>query len=165
MVQMTASSKGFSLPPPDRLFHPEEAPSVVFPIQSVQIDWDGLVAKRPSILDTVDTIPAYLLKPGILVLLDAAKHPTHRLILDLMRTTDVQVPKVFALKTASFIDDDYDFCMALRKPTRWLGRHTKTHLNAIYPSPITLLKIVFRVTSIRDISRKQSEFFQCVARQ
>ncbi|WP_445366029.1 tyrosine-type recombinase/integrase [Microbulbifer sp. ANSA001] len=92
-----------------------EAQAVAFPIQSVQIDWDRLVAKRPTVLDTVDTIPVYLLKPEVLQLFDAEKHPTFRLILDLMWTTGARVSEVLALKSTSFIDDRYDILKTLKQ--------------------------------------------------
>ena len=61
------------------LFRCVEAPDISFPIQSVRIDWDRLIAKRPLILETVDQMPVYLLKPEVLGLLDAEKDPTYRL--------------------------------------------------------------------------------------
>ncbi len=128
MVQKRHSDSGFSAPRPQRLFHPVEAPSVAFPIQSVQIDWDRLVAKRPTVLDTVDTMPVYLLKPEILRLLDAEKHPTFRLILDLMWTTGARVSEVLALKPTSFVDDGYDFGVILKTLKQRPGRPTKKAL-------------------------------------
>ena len=88
MVQKRPTDTAFPAPRPRGLFHPEEPPAVAtFPIQSVQIDWERLIAKRPMVLATIDDMPAYLLKPEVLALLDEEKHPTYRLILDLMWTT------------------------------------------------------------------------------
>lgn len=128
MVQITASRKRLSSTRPGRLFHPVEAPSVAFPIQSVQIDWDRLVAKRPIMLDTVDHMPAYLIKPEVLALLDAEKHPTYCLILDLMWTTGARVSEVLALKPTSFIDDRFDFGVILKTLKQRPGRPTKVAL-------------------------------------
>ena len=59
-------------------------------------------------------MPSYLLKPEVLALLDADKHPTYRLILDLMWTTGARVSEVLALTPASFLDDGYDFGVILK---------------------------------------------------
>lgn len=59
------------------LFRRVEAPDVSFPIQSVRIDWDRLITKRPLILETVDQMPVYLLKPETLGHLGTEKHPTY----------------------------------------------------------------------------------------
>jgi len=63
MVQITASSKGFFLLLTDRFFHAVEASFVVFLTEFLRIDWNRLVVKRPSVPDTIDAMPAYLLKP------------------------------------------------------------------------------------------------------
>ena len=128
MVQKRHSDSGFSHPRPQRLFHPVEAPSVVFPIQSVQVDWDRLEAKRPIVLDTIDHMPAYLIKPEVLALLDAEKHPSYRLILDLMWTTGAQVSEVLALKPTSFIDDGIEFGVIFKTLKQRPGRPTKVAL-------------------------------------
>lgn len=109
MVQLRASDAQFPTTTRNRLFHPVEEPLVAFPIQSVHIDWDRLIAKRPTVLDTIDQMPTYLLKPEVLVLLDAEKHPTYRLMLDMMWTTGARISEILALTPASFIDDGYDF--------------------------------------------------------
>jgi len=113
---------------PVRLFHPAEPPDVVFPIQSVQINWDRLIAKRALVLRTIDAMPVYLLKPEIVALLDAEKHPTYRLILDLMWTTGARISEVLALTPASFIDDGYDFGVILKTLKQGPGRPTKKSL-------------------------------------
>lgn len=128
-----ADARRFSNPaipsaPPARLFARTERPLVSFPIQHVVIDWDRLVAKRPLVLDTVQAMPSYLLKPEILGLLDAEKDPTHRLILDLMWTTGARVSEVLALTPASFIDDGYDFGVVLKTLKQRPGRPTKAAL-------------------------------------
>ncbi|MBU2886408.1 tyrosine-type recombinase/integrase [Gilvimarinus agarilyticus] len=71
----------------ERLFQSVEPTTAPFPIQSVQIDWERLIAKRPVLLETLDAMPSYLLKPEVLRLLTAETHPRDRLILDLMWTT------------------------------------------------------------------------------
>ncbi len=128
MVQNQLSARGFLTTPQNRLFYPVEEPLSPFPIQSVHIDWDRLVAKRSTVLDTIDEMPAYLLKPEVLTLLDAAKHPTNRLILDLMWTTGARVSEVLALKPGSFIDDGYDFGVILQTLKQRPGRPTRKAL-------------------------------------
>jgi hypothetical protein len=53
--------------------------------QRVDIDWDRLIAKRPMLLESLDVMPKYLLKPEVLGFLESESHPMHRLILDLIR--------------------------------------------------------------------------------
>lgn len=81
MVQMRQPDTQFPRPRAKRLFHPLEEPLNTFPIQSVRIDWDRLKAKRTTVLQAIDAMPMYLLKPEVLALLDEEKHPTYRLIL------------------------------------------------------------------------------------
>lgn len=128
MVQKRLPDNEFTHSRPQRLFHPVEAPSVDFPIQSVRIDWDRLVAKRPTVLETVDAMPTYLLKPEILRLLDAEKHPTYRLILDLMWTTGARISEVLALSPSSFVDDGYDFGIILKTLKQRPGRPSRASL-------------------------------------
>lgn len=103
MVRIQDSGGAFPAPRTKRLFYPNEPHLDTFPIQ----DWKRLIGKREIILDTVDTMPAYLVKPEILGLLDAEKHPTYCLILDLMWTTGARISEVLALTPSDFIDDGY----------------------------------------------------------
>jgi len=139
MVQKHVSDSGFPRAQTNRLFYPVEEPLSHFPIQSVQIDWDRLLAKRPTVLETIDAMQGYLLKPEILTLLDAQKHPTHRLILDLMWTTGARISEVLALKPTSFIDDGYDFGVILKTLKQRPGRPTK---KAVQRSPKRYVPIV-----------------------
>jgi site-specific recombinase XerD len=125
---MTLSDARFPTPRANRLFHPQEEPSAVFPIQSVHIDWDRLIQKRKTVLETIDAMPVYLLKPEVLALLDAEKHPTYRLILDLMWTTGGRISEVLALKPDSFVDDGYDFGVILKTLKQRPGRPRKAAL-------------------------------------
>lgn len=111
-----------------RLFAPDIEPMGVFPIGSLRIDWERLKAKRPTVLKTIDAMPAYLLKPEILALLEAEKHPTYRLILDLMWTTGARISEVLALTPASFVDDGYDFGVILKTLKQRPGRPSKRAL-------------------------------------
>lgn len=104
MVQMARATVPLQTPRP---FFPEQRRMVGFPIQSVQIDWERLIAKRPVVLATSDAMPLYLLKPEVLGLLEAEKNATYRLILDLMWTTGARVSEVLALTRESFVDDGY----------------------------------------------------------
>ncbi|MCG7946748.1 MAG: site-specific integrase [Candidatus Thiodiazotropha taylori] len=121
------------------LFRRVAPPDVSFPIQSVRIDWDRLIAKRPLILETVDQMPVYLLKPEILGLLDAEKDPTYRLILDLMWTTGARISEVLALRTTSFVDDGYGFGVILKTLKQRPGRPSKA---ALQRSPKRYVPIV-----------------------
>ena len=128
MVQKLPPDGMFHSTHPVRLFHSVEPPDVVFSIQSVQIDWDRLMAKRPLVLKTIDTMSPYLLKPEVLELLNAEKHPTYRLILDLMWTTGARISEVLALTPASFFDDGYDLNVILKTLKQRPGRPTKASL-------------------------------------
>jgi len=139
MVQKHVSDNRFPRAPANRLFYPVEEPVSHFPIQSVQIDWDRLLAKRSTVLETIDAMPSYLLKPEILNLLDAEKHPTYRLILDLMWTTGARISEVLALKPTSFTDDGYDFGVVLKTLKQRPGRPTK---KAVQRSPKRYVPIV-----------------------
>lgn len=128
MVQNILPASTFPSSRPTRLFHPVEPQDVVFPIQSVQIDWNRLIAKRALVLRTIDAMPVYLLKPEVVGMLDAEKHPTYRLILDLMWTTGARISEVLALTRASFIDDGYDFGLILKTLKQHSGRPSKASL-------------------------------------
>jgi len=110
------------------LFRPPETPAVAYPIQAVEIDWDRLISKRPLVLDTVDAMPAYLIKPEILLLLDAEKHPTNRLMLDLMWSTGARGSELLALTPASFVEDGYDYSVVLKTLKQGPGRPSKLAL-------------------------------------
>lgn len=125
---MRLSDARLRLPRPRRLFHPMDESASPYPIQSVRIDWDRLIAKRPTVLKTIDAMPAYLLKPEVLGLLEAEKHPTYRLILDLMWTTGARISEILALTPASFIDDGYDFGVILKTLKQRPGRPSKAAL-------------------------------------
>ncbi|MEJ2406331.1 MAG: hypothetical protein P8171_18945 [Candidatus Thiodiazotropha sp.] len=49
----------------------------------------------------------------VLGLLRAEKHPTYRLILDLIWTTGARISEVLALTPASFIEDGYGYWVIL----------------------------------------------------
>jgi integrase len=128
MVRIQDSGRGFPSSRPKRPPYPHEPRFDTFPIRHVQIDWDRLIAKRELILDTINTMPAYVLKPEILGLLDAEKHPTYRLILDLMWTTGARITEVLALTPSHFIDNGCDFMVVLRSLNQRPGRPTNLQL-------------------------------------
>jgi len=128
MVQKRLPDATFRRRRPTGLFDPADEPLARFPIQAVEINWDRLVAKRPTVLQTIDAMPAYLLKPEVLALLEAEKHPTYRLILDLMWTTGARISEVLALTPASFIDDGYDFGVILKTLKQRPGRPSRAAL-------------------------------------
>jgi site-specific recombinase XerD len=83
--------------------------AVSFPIQHVVIDWGRLIAKRHLVLETLNAMPSYLLKPEVLALINSEPDPRYRPIMDLMWTSGGRVSEVLALTPSSFIDDGYDF--------------------------------------------------------
>lgn len=91
MVRIQDSRGAFPAPRQKRLLYPNELRLDTLSTKHTQIDWQRQIAKREIILDTTDTMSAYLLKPEILGLLDAKKHPTYRMILDLMWTTGARI--------------------------------------------------------------------------
>ncbi|ROT99908.1 site-specific integrase [Marinobacter sp. R17] len=111
-----------------RLFAPQAPPEVAYPIERVEINWERLVTKRPLLLETVDAMPVYLLKPEVVGLLSAEKHAMYRLILDLMWTTGARISEVLALTPAHFVDDGYDFGVILRTLKQGTGRPSKRSL-------------------------------------
>lgn len=98
-----------------------------FPIQHIDIDWDRLMAKRPLVLDSVDEMPAYLLKPEVIRLLELSPDPIDRLIIDLIWSTGARISEVLALTKDSFIFDGYDFQVKLTTLKR-RGRPKQTAL-------------------------------------
>ncbi len=168
MVQMALSDARFPRPRPKRLFEPPEERLVSFPIQSVRIDWERLQAKRSTVLETIDAMPAYLLKPEVLALLDADKHPTYRLILDLMWTTGARISEVLALTPASFVDDGYDFGVILKTLKQRPGRPSKAALQRSPKRyvPIADLLLQDRIQSYLYAGRfRKSERVFSMARQ
>jgi len=125
---MRFSDPRFPRPRALGLFEPPPEPPAAFPIQAVRIDWDRLQAMRATVLQTIDDMPGYLLKPEVLGLLDAEKHPTYRLILDLMWTTGARVSEVLALKPGSFVAKGYDFGVILKTLKQRPGRPSKASL-------------------------------------
>ncbi|WP_412537571.1 tyrosine-type recombinase/integrase [Marinobacter sp. MIT932201] len=99
-----------------------------FPIQRVESDWDRLIAKRPILLERLDTMPKYLLKLKVLGLLKSESHRMHRLILDFMWCTGARVSEVLAITPASFHDDGYDFGVVLKALKQGAGRPSKRSL-------------------------------------
>ncbi len=128
MVQKYPSVPEFRQQRRARLFHSDDSPSVAYPIQHVEIDWERLKAKRPLVLKTIDAMPTYLIKPEVLALLEHEKDPMYRLILDLMWTTGARISEVLALKKGSFVDDGYDFGVILKTLKQNPGRPKKTTL-------------------------------------
>lgn len=125
---MPVSDPQLSVSRHPKLFFPIDAPVTEFPIQVIRIDWDRLKAQRPTVLQTIDEMPSYLLKPEVLTLLDMEKHPTYRLILDLMWTTGARISEVLALTPGSFEDDGYDFGVILKTLKQRPGRPKKRTL-------------------------------------
>ncbi|MAO39393.1 MAG: integrase [Pseudohongiella sp.] len=111
-----------------QLFAPSEPPTAEFPIQIVHIDWDRLRAKRPILLETVQQMPAYLIKPEVLFLLEEERDPTYRLIIDLMWSTGARISEVLALKRDSFVDDGYGYGVILTSLKQKPGRPSKLSL-------------------------------------
>ena len=128
MVNSMQPDAHFPTHRPKRLFYPEIEPVNPFPITTVKIDWDRFRAKRKTVLETIDAMPMYLLKPEVLALLDAEKHPTYRLILDLMWTTGARISEILALTPNSFMDDGYEYGVILKTLKQRPGRPSKASL-------------------------------------
>ncbi|GHD29521.1 tyrosine-type recombinase/integrase [Halioglobus pacificus] len=109
----------------EKLFQERPVVANAFPINSVHIDWDRLIAKRPYVLETVDEMPAYLLKPEVVKLLNNEHNPQQRLILDLMWTVGGRVSEVLSLTPASFSNDGYDVLVRLKTLKQGAGRPSK----------------------------------------
>lgn len=123
MSKSITSARSFPRPPAgQRPFGFTEPPLVDYPIQHVEIDWGRLIAKRSMLLESLEVMPKYLLKPEILGLLECESHPMHRLLLDLMWTTGGRVSEILAITPASFVDDGYDFGVWLKTLKQGAGR-------------------------------------------
>ncbi|WP_228264130.1 hypothetical protein [Marinobacter alexandrii] len=88
----------------------------------------GVIDKRRLLLEILDTMPKYLLKPEVLTLLESETHAMHRLILDLMWCTGARVSEVLAITPAGFHDDGYDFGVLLKTLKQGVGRPSKRSL-------------------------------------
>lgn len=107
---------------PNAKEHPNPDYPILYPIQHITIDWSQLLAQRPLLLQSVEDMPRYLLKPEVLALLDAEKHPSYRLILDLMWTTGARISEVLLLTPASFVDDGFNYGVILTNLKHHRGR-------------------------------------------
>ena len=128
MEHLTMKAAIFPRIQPTRIFAERPVVEHSFPIQSLQIDWDRLIAKRPYVLETVEDMPLYLLKREVLALLARESDPEQRLILDLMWSTGARVSECLALTPASFVDDGYDYSVRLRTLKQRPGRPSKKAL-------------------------------------
>ena len=73
-------------------------------------------------------MPAYLIKPEVLFLLDEERDPTYRLIMDLMWSTGARISEILALKPSSFVDDGYDYGVILTSLKQKPGRPSRLSL-------------------------------------
>ena len=138
MVQKYPSAPEFRQQPRARLFHPDNSPSIVYPILHVEIDWERLIAKRPLLLKSIDDMPAYLLKPEVLELLALEKDLMYRLILDVMWSTGARISEVLALTPSSFIDDGDDFNVILKTLKQRPGRPSNASLQRSSKRPVPI---------------------------
>ena len=125
MKILSPSRKVFSPQAPEKLFQERPMVTNVQKIKSEDIDWDRLIAKRPQVLDQVNEMPAYLLRPEIAKLLSNAHNPQQRLILDLMWTAGGRVSEILALTPASFSNDGYEVSVRLKTLKQGAGRPSK----------------------------------------
>lgn len=123
-------------------FDRSNEPSVRFPIQAVYIDWDKLIAQRPAVLETIDAMPAYLFKPEVLALLQAEKHPTYRLIMDLMWSTGATVSEVLALRPDSFREYGNDIVVVLKPLRHKAGRPSKVALRRFPEHHVPMMDLI-----------------------
>tara|TARA_R110001599_G_scaffold349224_1_gene577185 strand:- start:28 stop:411 length:384 start_codon:yes stop_codon:yes gene_type:complete len=100
MSKSITSARSFPRPRPNkRPLGFQKRPVVSFPITDMTIDWDRLIDTRPLLLETLDSMPKYLLKPEVL-----------------------------AITLASFHDDGYDFGVVLKTLKQGAGRPSKRSL-------------------------------------
>lgn len=153
MSKSITSARSFRRETPSkRPFGFAEKPLVAYPILHVEIDWERLIAKRPMLLESLDEMPKYLLKPEILGLLESETHPMHRLILDLMWTTGGRVSEILAITPASFVDDGYDFGVWLKTLKQGAGRPSTRSLQRSPKRFIPILDHAFQ--KVRTIERQ-----------
>lgn len=130
MVPIQHSAQAFFTPYPARHRYTHEPGT--FPIRHVEIDWPRLNAQRATVHATIDGMPNYLLKLEVLALFAAEKHPTYRLILDLMWITGAEVAEVLVLTPASVLDDGYHLEVILwtlkQRPGGPSTRHSKRYV-------------------------------------
>ena len=106
-------------------------PEVTFPVQAHEIDYEKLISRRPIVLEKVEAMPSYLLKPEILKLLNKEKNQTYRLIYDLMWSTGARISEVLALTPACFSKERYGLNIYLHTLRSHPGRPKKNHLMRI----------------------------------
>jgi hypothetical protein len=94
-------------------------PPAAFPLRVVDVDWDPLIAQRPTVLATVEAMPAYLLKPEVL-----------------------------GLTPANFIDDGYDFGVILNTLKQRPGRPLKVVSQLLGHRSIASTEIYTRVLTV-----------------
>lgn len=128
MGQKYLSESEFLDLPRGPLFGTPQRPRGELPFRVVNIDWDYLMDRRDIVMKTAQGMPVYMLKPEVLILLDAEKHPTYRLILDLMWSTGARVSEVLALRPTSFISDRHGDGVYLQTLKQGAGRPTKRSL-------------------------------------
>jgi site-specific recombinase XerD len=128
MENFTPLRNVFSPHAPEKLFQERLVVTNEFPIKSIQIDWDRLIAKRPQVLEQINEMPAYLLKPELVKLLNYEHNPQQRLILDLMWTAGGRVSEILALTPASFSNDGYEVSVRLKTLKQGVGRPSKRAL-------------------------------------
>lgn len=77
-------------------------------IQSIEINWDYLIDRRPAMIAHSEDLPLYLLQPEIHIILDAAKHANTHLLLSLIWHTGARISEALSLTSADFyLDESY----------------------------------------------------------
>jgi integrase len=97
------------------------------PIQSVKIDWDRQIQRRPRVLATGE-MNGYLLKPEVLELLESEEDLQHRMVLDIMWLTGARISEVLALSRASFVQEPGHSGVWLQPIRSGPGRPSKASL-------------------------------------
>jgi len=131
MVQKILSYGMFSKSCPERLFYTQEHPDICFPNYPNYTIIENLISHRAIVLINIKTMPPYLFKSEVIRLLEVEKHPTYRLIIDIIWSTGALVSEVLALTPMSFIEENNRFEVTLKTLNQRPGRPSKASLNRI----------------------------------
>ena len=142
-------------------------PEVTFPVQAHEIDYEKLISRRPIVMEKVEAMPSYLLKPEILKLLNKEKNQTYRLIYDLMWSTGARISEVLALTPASFDKERHGLNVNLHTLRSHPGRPKKNQLRISERSvQICDLALIDRIKCYKNSGHfKQKDRFFTMSRQ
>lgn len=100
----------------------------ISPVGRVSIDWERLAFLRSLLLESLPEMPAYLLKPEVLAILEAEPDPRYRLLIDILWSTGARVSEALALTKSSFVEKGAEFGVMLKTLKQGRGRPRKASL-------------------------------------